>query len=60
MSGIYLSENTKINEMEITDEFFMVGTNEKEGRHILADAQMATASSLAEAAQKAVELAQAG
>ena len=38
----------------------LVGTNEKEGRHILADAQMATASSLAEAAQKAVELAQAG
>ena len=37
----------------------LVGTNEKEGRHILADAQMATASSLAEAAQKAVELAQA-
>ena len=32
----------------------LVGTNEKEGRRILADAQMATAATLAEAAQKAV------
>lgn len=32
----------------------LVGTNEEEGRRILAEAHMATASSLAEAAQKAV------
>jgi succinyl-CoA synthetase beta subunit len=38
----------------------LVGTNEEEGRHILAGAKMATASTLVEAAQKAVELAQAG
>jgi len=37
----------------------LVGTNEEEGRRILAGAQMATASTLVEAAQKAVELAQA-
>ncbi len=37
----------------------LVGTNEKEGRAILADAQMITAGSLAEAAQKAVALAKA-
>jgi succinyl-CoA synthetase beta subunit len=36
----------------------LVGTNEEEGRQILADAQMATAASLAEAAEKAVALAQ--
>jgi succinyl-CoA synthetase beta subunit len=36
----------------------LVGTNQEEGRAILADAQMATASSLAEAAQKAVAAAQ--
>lgn len=35
----------------------LVGTNEEEGREILADAQMATAASLAEAAEKAVALA---
>ena len=32
----------------------LVGTNEEEGRAILAEAQMATAKSLAEAAEKAV------
>ena len=32
----------------------LVGTNEKEGRQLLAEAQMITASTLAEAAQKAV------
>jgi len=37
----------------------LVGTNEEEGRCILAGAKMATASTLVEAAQKAVELAQA-
>ena len=37
----------------------LVGTNEEEGRRILAGARMATASTLVEAAQKAVELAQA-
>jgi len=37
----------------------LVGTNEEEGRRILAGAQMATASTLVEAAQKAVELAKA-
>ncbi len=36
----------------------LVGTNEEEGRRILAGAEMATASTLVEAAQKAVELAQ--
>lgn len=36
----------------------LVGTNEREGRKILADAHMATAASLAEAAEKAVALAQ--
>jgi succinyl-CoA synthetase beta subunit len=36
-----------------------VGTNEEEGRQILAEAQMETAKSLAEAAQKAVALARA-
>ena len=35
----------------------LVGTNEEEGRAILADANMITATSLAEAAQKAVEAA---
>jgi succinyl-CoA synthetase beta subunit len=35
----------------------LVGTNEEEGRQILASANMITASSLAEAAQKAVSLA---
>ena len=34
----------------------LVGTNEEEGRHILAAANMQTASTLAEAAQKAVAL----
>jgi len=33
----------------------LVGTNQEEGRAILAEARMATASTLAEAAQKAVE-----
>ena len=37
----------------------LVGTNEEEGRRVLAGAKMATASTLVEAAQKAVELAQA-
>ena len=37
----------------------LVGTNEEEGRRILAGAEMKTASSLVEAAQKAVEFAQA-
>jgi succinyl-CoA synthetase beta subunit len=37
----------------------LVGTNEEEGRAILAEAQMATAKSLAEAAQRAVALARA-
>jgi succinyl-CoA synthetase beta subunit len=37
----------------------LVGTNEEEGRRILADAQMATAKSLAEAAERAVALARA-
>jgi succinyl-CoA synthetase beta subunit len=37
----------------------LVGTNEEEGRAILADANMETASTLAEAAQKAVRAAQA-
>ena len=36
----------------------LVGTNEEEGRAILADANMATATTLAEAAQKAVTAAQ--
>jgi succinyl-CoA synthetase beta subunit len=35
----------------------LVGTNEVEGRKLLSDADMLTASSLAEAAQKAVEVA---
>lgn len=35
----------------------LVGTNEEEGRALLADADMATATTLAEAAQKAVEAA---
>jgi succinyl-CoA synthetase beta subunit len=35
----------------------LVGTNEVEGRKLLSDAEMLTASSLAEAAQKAVEVA---
>ncbi len=34
----------------------LVGTNEEEGRHILAEAKMETAKTLAEAAQKAVAL----
>jgi succinyl-CoA synthetase beta subunit len=37
----------------------LVGTNEEEGRQILAEAQMATAKSLAEAAEQAVALARA-
>ncbi|UCC86312.1 MAG: ADP-forming succinate--CoA ligase subunit beta [Anaerolineales bacterium] len=36
----------------------LVGTNEEEGRRILAEAQMATAKSLAEAAERAVAMAQ--
>ena len=36
----------------------LVGTNENDGRRILADAKMETAASLAEAAQKAVAAAQ--
>ncbi len=36
----------------------LVGTNAEEGRAILADAQMLTADTLAEAAQKAVAAAQ--
>ena len=36
----------------------LVGTNEEEGRRILAKAQMPTAKSLAEAAERAVALAQ--
>jgi succinyl-CoA synthetase beta subunit len=36
----------------------LVGTNEEEGRRILASAEMTTASTLAEAAQKAVAAAQ--
>jgi succinyl-CoA synthetase beta subunit len=38
----------------------LVGTNEEEGRAILADADMATATTLAEAARKAVEAARGG
>jgi succinyl-CoA synthetase beta subunit len=38
----------------------LVGTNEEEGRRLLADAQMITATSLLEAAQQAVAAAQAG
>jgi succinyl-CoA synthetase beta subunit len=38
----------------------LVGTNEKEGRKMLADADMVTAESLADAAQKAVALAEEG
>jgi succinyl-CoA synthetase beta subunit len=38
----------------------LVGTNAEEGRQILADAQMITANTLAEAAQKAVEVVQRG
>ena len=38
----------------------LVGTNAEEGRQILADAKMITADTLAEAAQKAVEVAQGG
>ena len=38
----------------------LVGTNEEEGRQILAEAEMITASTLAEAAQKAVAAAQGG
>ncbi len=37
----------------------LIGTNEEEGRQILADAHMATAKSLAEAAERSVALAQA-
>jgi succinyl-CoA synthetase beta subunit len=37
-----------------------VGTNEEEGRRILAEAKMATAATLAEAAQKAVAAARGG
>ncbi|HHH83754.1 MAG TPA: succinate--CoA ligase subunit beta, partial [Chloroflexi bacterium] len=38
----------------------LVGTNEEEGRRMLADAALETATTLAEAAQKAVALAQGG
>lgn len=38
----------------------LVGTNEQEGREILASAEMTTAATLAEAAQKAVALAEGG
>ncbi len=38
----------------------LVGTNEEEGRKLLSDAEMVTASSLAEAAQKVVELVKEG
>ena len=38
----------------------LIGTNEKEGRQILAEADMITADSLADAAEKAVELAKEG
>jgi succinyl-CoA synthetase beta subunit len=38
----------------------LVGTNEEEGRRILAEAKMITATSLADAAQKAVAAAQGG
>jgi len=37
----------------------LIGTNENDGRRLLADANMETASSLAEAAQKAVAAAHA-
>jgi succinyl-CoA synthetase beta subunit len=36
----------------------LVGTNEKEGRQILAEAEMVTAATLADAAKKAVAAAQ--
>jgi succinyl-CoA synthetase beta subunit len=36
----------------------LVGTNEEEGRRLLSDAHMLTATSLADAAQKAVKAAQ--
>jgi succinyl-CoA synthetase beta subunit len=38
----------------------LVGTNEEEGRRLLAEANMITASSLADAAQKAVAAAKGG
>ena len=38
----------------------LIGTNQKEGRQILAEADMITANSLAEAAQRAVEIAKEG
>ena len=35
----------------------LVGTNEEEGRELLSSAKLTTASSLADAAQKAIDLA---
>ena len=51
-----------INSLKVTVPFVvrLVGTNEEEGRRILAEANMITATSLADAAQKAVAAAQGG
>lgn len=50
----------KSNPTDIPMAVRLVGTNEKEGRQLLADADMITAESLADAAQKAVALAKEG
>ena len=49
-----------INDLNITLPMVvrLVGTNEEEGRRLLADANLITADSLADAAQKSVETAQ--
>jgi succinyl-CoA synthetase beta subunit len=51
-----------INSLDIQVPFVvrLVGTNEEEGRKLLAEADMITATSLADAAQKAVTAAQGG
>jgi len=51
-----------INSLDVKVPFVvrLVGTNEEEGRRILAEAKMITATSLADAAQKAVAAAQGG
>lgn len=53
---------TAINSLNIKVPFVvrLVGTNEEEGRRLLAEANMITATSLADAAQKAVAAAQGG
>jgi succinyl-CoA synthetase beta subunit len=50
----------KTNPTEIPIAVRLVGTNEKEGRQMLADADMITAESLADAAQKAIALSKEG